>query len=68
MGLGFPQYVRCSRRGGGCREHGEGGRKGRRKSFQSLFNFLIFLIDQGHFRNFNIQNDVVLCFPSILTA
>jgi hypothetical protein len=36
--------------------------------FQSLFYFLIFLIDQGHFRNSSTQNDVVLYFPSILTA
>jgi hypothetical protein len=56
-------------RGVGCREHGE-EREEKEKIKRGLkrFNFLIFLIVQGYFRNFNSQNDVVLCFPSILTA
>jgi hypothetical protein len=65
-GSSYRFYAESTRKGGGG-----GGERGIVKRiettlFESLFNF--FLIDQGHFRNSNTQDDVVLGFPSILTV
>jgi hypothetical protein len=49
--------------GGGGGEEREIVKGTKTTLFQSLF---FFLIDQGHFRNSNTQNEVVLGFPSIL--
>jgi hypothetical protein len=54
--------------GGGGGEEREIVKGTKTTLFQSLFNFFFYKIDQGHFRNSNTQNDIVLGFPSILTV